>query len=953
MYTKIPMTQRLWVFFLVITTCTITHLSNNLDLICIQEHWFRPGNCDAFKDGFDNFDKFVYSGMSACDLHASGRPYGGIAILARHGKISNVLDLGTSINLRAQCISFECSKLPFLLFNVYFPCVGSVNYAAEVEIICAYMSNIVHNIAAQGTTVLLAGDFNVDLSTVSNIDSLACLDSFITDWNLSSCFRFYTGGVKHTFRCETRGVYSMLDNILVQLSDRCNIRVSSVNIGDDVTNFSDHLPVLCTLHLNAVVNNTVTNGDNSNAYYYAYLWSDVTKQDYYHATGHLLQLLIDSMLLHEAFVTPDVFVNVLFDGIVNTLSHCSASFYKKFLLKPNSPLLWSPALTQLKAASRSALNVWRSMGCPTNGSEKDEMIASRRNYKKAIKCAKRDNKRLVADRMDKLWKGRDSKRFWGLVNKRIKPLSVNSSVLCANNFVDSFKCNFVNSGNNVKAVGSFLLAREEAAGSTIEFTVDELEASVCKLSGSSALDCDKLNSSHLKFAHPSVYVALKMLFNKMLESSCVPINFGRSIITPVVKNASLSLCDVSNYRPVSIISVIAKTFELLISSQFGASFNSHVNQFGFVKDGGCNKAIFALTSVVDYFRDRHSNVFVAALDATKAFDRVNHFSLMSCLLERGLSVKLVNVLYYWYRTMKACVSWNGNRSDFFVVQSGVPQGSVLGPTFFNLIIDKLLERVESSKLGCYVSNKFAGAFAYADDIVLMSASAKQLQLMLNICYEYGIECDLSFNTTKSVCGFVGRLAGNIMPVFHIGHNEVSIVDSFVYLGVKFTFGVRLIADYSARCRKFLASVSSVLRHKVNGFENAFVNILKVKCLPVLYYGLDCINLGTTSLSVVSKSWNTAFRWLFNMKKYDSTRLLFLECQTMSMKFLLNMRFLCFIQSIACGGNRLLKALAYHARCKESVCTLFHRYDLNIYSDISNVRSVVNAAFIDYCSQKLD
>jgi exonuclease III len=105
----------------------ITHLSNNLDLICIQEHWFRPGNCDAFKDGFDNFDKFVYSGMSACDLHASGRPYGGIAILARHGKIFNVLDLGTSINLRAQCVSFECSKLPFLLFNVYFPCVGSTS----------------------------------------------------------------------------------------------------------------------------------------------------------------------------------------------------------------------------------------------------------------------------------------------------------------------------------------------------------------------------------------------------------------------------------------------------------------------------------------------------------------------------------------------------------------------------------------------------------------------------------------------------------------------------------------------------------------------------------------------------------------------------------------------------------------------------------------------------------
>ena len=929
----------------------VTSLSNKFDLVCIQEHWLRPDNCNAFSDGFDSFDKFVYSGMSSADLHTSGRPYGGIAILARHGKINNVLDLGTSINLRVQCISFECNKMPFLLFNVYFPCVGSVNYAVDVEIICAYMSDIVHNIAALGTTVLLAGDFNVDLSTVNNVASLKCLECFIDELNLSSCFQFYTGAVKHTFRCDKRGVYSMLDNILVQMSDCNNIDISLVKIVDDVTNFSDHLPVLCTVHLGAADNNTVIN-DDSNAYYCAYLWSDVTKQDYYRATGHFLQLLIDSMLQNEAFVTPDVFVNVLFDGIVNTLRECSASFYKKFLFKQNSSLMWSPALSQLKAASRTALSVWRSMGCPSNGPEKDEMATSRRNYKKAIKSVKRDNKQLVADRMVKLWKSRDSKRFWGLVNKRINASSVNPSVLCANNFVDSFKNNFVNSGNNVKAVGTLLLAMEESAGTgnSVEFVVDELETAVCKLSSSSALDCDKLNSSHLKFAHPSLYVALKMLFNKMLESGCVPINFGCSIITPVVKNASLSLCDVSNYRPVSIISIIAKTFELLIDYRFGASFNSHVNQFGFVKDGGCNKAVFAMTSVADYFRDRRSNVYIAALDATKAFDRVNHFSLMSCLLERGLPVKLVNVLYFWYRNLKACVSWKGNRSNFFAVQSGVPQGSVLGPKFFNLIIDKLLERVESSNLGCYISKKFAGVFAYADDIVLMSASAKQLQLMLNICYEYGTECDLSFNTTKSVCGFVGRLAGNINPVFHIGFNKVSNVESFVYLGVKFVFGVRLLADYSARCRKFLASVSSVLRHKVVGYENTFVNILKVKCLPVLYYGLDCINLDTTSLNVVSKSWNTAFKWLFNMKKYDSTRLLFLECQTMSMKFLLNMRFLCFVQSLACGANSLLKALAFHVSCKESVCKLFSSYGLNKYSDLKNVKSVVNAAFISYCSE---
>ena len=114
----------------------------------------------------------------------------------------------------------------------------------------------------------------------------------------------------------------------------------------------------------------------------------------------------------------------------------------------------------------------------------------------------------------------------------------------------------------------------------------------------------------------------------MLEYGPTPNNFGTSVLTPVVKNASGSLLDVSNYRPIAITSVIAKAFESLIDLQFGHLFSFHVNQFGFSNGDGCNEAIFALNNTVNYFRERHSNKFLCALDMTKAFDRINLFSVL-------------------------------------------------------------------------------------------------------------------------------------------------------------------------------------------------------------------------------------------------------------------------------------------------------------------------------------
>ena len=90
-----------------------------------------------------------------------------------------------------------------------------------------------------------------------------------------------------------------------------------------------------------------------------------------------------------------------------------------------------------------------------------------------------------------------------------------------------------------------------------------------------------------------------------------------------------------------------------------------------------------------------------------------------------------------------------------------------------------------------------------------------------------------------------------------------------------------------KIRNFMASVSSVLHFRSVGYENVFTEILIRKCLPVLMYGLDAVSLDSNSIKLVTQVWNCAFRWLYGVDKFTSTRYLFNSHGTMSMRFLLH------------------------------------------------------------------
>ena len=109
-------------------------------------------------------------------------------------------------------------------------------------------------------------------------------------------------------------------------------------------------------------------------------------------------------------------------------------------------------------------------------------------------------------------------------------------------------------------------------------------------------------------------------------------------------------------------------------------------QFGFKKKLGCTNALFILRQVVEYFNDRGSNVFIASLDASKAFDRLNHFKLYSTLIERGLPYVFVQIIIHWYSNLSVAVRWSDCLSRQLCVTSGVRQGGILSPVLFNVYV---------------------------------------------------------------------------------------------------------------------------------------------------------------------------------------------------------------------------------------------------------------------------
>ena len=84
------------------------------------------------------------------------------------------------------------------------------------------------------------------------------------------------------------------------------------------------------------------------------------------------------------------------------------------------------------------------------------------------------------------------------------------------------------------------------------------------------------------------------------------------------------------------------------------------------------------------------------LDASKAFDRLVHSGLFIKLIERGIPKRMLDILVTWYDGLQCRVKWDGHLGNWFSISAGVRQGGILSPDFYNIYVDRLIFKLQSS-----------------------------------------------------------------------------------------------------------------------------------------------------------------------------------------------------------------------------------------------------------------
>ena len=130
--------------------------------------------------------------------------------------------------------------------------------------------------------------------------------------------------------------------------------------------------------------------------------------------------------------------------------------------------------------------------------------------------------------------------------------------------------------------------------------------------------------------------------------------FMKTAIVPIVKNKTGNTSDKNNYMPIALVTTGSKNLYLCLSVILENYLFTHIQQFGFKSKHSTDFCIYTVKSVSKYYTQHHSLVYTCFLDASKAFDKINHFKFFRKSLDRKTSIVGVRILLFWYSKQTVC-----------------------------------------------------------------------------------------------------------------------------------------------------------------------------------------------------------------------------------------------------------------------------------------------------------
>ena len=561
--------------------------------------------------------------------------------------------------------------------------------------------------------------------------------------------------------------------------------------------------------------------------------------------------------------------------IVNTVYGCIRKCIPMKKHNEHSIVGWNEEVKQYHTIARSEFKFWKQNNMPRSGPVFHDMRIARARFKYALRQCRLDEQMIYSNRLAKYMQCHDVNNFWKTINIRNKSKATLSNCIAgtsgetniANVWKDHYS-SLLNSSSNITDKDDVCISfKNMCLNHGMHVSVSEVLDLLRGQPNDKATGMDGLSGESLKFADPILAVLLSICFTCMFKHCYLPSSMLDSVIVPLVKNRNGDLSDKNNHRPIALSSTISKVFENVILYRLEEYLWTTDNQFGFKAGHSTDLCVYALTEFIEYFKRRSTSVYVAFLDASKAFDKINHWVLFKKLINRGIPIYLVKLLCYWYQHQSMYVKWGSTMSSKFQVTNGVRQGGVLSPLLFDVYVNELSELLNKSGIGGNLSGTLINHMLYADDICIVSLSSSGLQHLLNICSDYCERHDLTFNVKKSMCMYfstsINKHCG--LPVIYLGNCESQFVNEVKYLGVMIHSSIKTTIDVTRQTKKFYMQANLLLRNFRHCSDDVKCSLFQTYCTN-MYYCQLWFNSTKSSINKLSTSYNSVLRRLLCISK---------------------------------------------------------------------------------------
>ena len=400
----------------------------------------------------------------------------------------------------------------------------------------------------------------------------------------------------------------------------------------------------------------------------------------------------------------------------------------------------------------------------------------------------------------------------------------------------------------------------------VPFSVQEVHKALKTLDPRKPSGPDFIDPYFLQLAADFVAGPLAYLFNLTVENKEIPRIWKSAFVLPLLKGGDSAI--LNNYRPISNLSVLAKTLETLVSVQLKEFlYTSDIlstYQSGFRKKHSTITAALKVVNDISVALDKKQHCVSLFIDLSKAFDTVDHDVLKLRLLNSGLSEQAVAWFSNYLSNRSQCIKHDGLCSDIASIYKGVPQGSVLGPLLFTIYINNLGQNVSD-----------ANFHFYADDTVIYccaSTLAKATEYLQNAFIVFQntlLQLKLVLNAEKTKCMLFTNTRNrpkNIPSVVTLEGSDIEIVNSYKYLGILIDDSLTFKPHVLYLVKKLRLKLGFYFRNKLCFSFNVKKKLVAATFLSVLDYG-DLLYMHTSAqcLHKVDTAYHASLRFITNCK----------------------------------------------------------------------------------------